>query len=390
MKKTAFLVLILLITFIPFVGKKTVAAEESLQSDVKFEDILDELLKSTDTSGLEELYNEYALSICSDKSFGDFLKDISGGNTALDYGNFFECFANVFLKDLLGFFSIFACVVAAMTLNGLLGGISASKRATGDVAFAVCYLSVAFFVFGETAKIATEIISFIKNVTKISERIYPVLLTLVAASGGVSKANALKPVCVIVTQGVSNATVNVLLPLVTVICVLGAVSSLSERFSLKKTKDFFQGAFKWISGISVAVFSAFTAVSGMGAASHDGVSLRALKYAIGNAVPGVGGFAKEGIDVALAASAVLKNSLGSVFSIALVCAFVVPLLKAIALSLGFKMLAAIGEPLADKRITDMISSFSGTVGMFAVILVVVFTVFFFSVYVLVFAGGTLF
>lgn len=382
--------LVVLCIFMPSTYKVQAANDELNTSDSSFEEIVDELLKNTDTESFERLYQKYLKGIAGEKSFTEYLNGFLNGENSVDYGNFFEYFFKIFFKDIYGFLGVFACVTAAMALNGLICGMGTNKNRTTDVVFIVCYLSIALLIFGETSTVASEVFDFLKDITSFNESIYPVLITLVAAGGGKAKANALKPASLFVTQGISSALVNVLIPLISVICVLGVISSLSEKFSLKKTKEFFQSAFKWISGICVTIFSAFTAISGLGAASYDGVSLRALKYTVGNAVPAVGSFAKEGIDVALAASYVIKNSLGGLFSVALIVAFLLPLIKILALSLVFKLLAAVGEPLADKRITDMISSFSGTLNLIAISLILIFVVFFFTIYILVFAGGNLF
>lgn len=390
MKKILLIALVALCIFMPSTYKVEAANDELKTSDSSFEEIVDELLKNIDTESFEKLYQKYLKGITTGKSFTEYLNGFLNGENSVDYGNFFEYFFKLFFKDIYGFLGVFACVTAAMALNGLLSGISVNKNRTTDVAFIACYLSIALLVFGETATLASEVFDFLKEMTGFIETIYPVLITLVAASGGKAKANALKPASLFVSQGISSALVNLLIPLISIICVLGVISSLSEKFSLKKTKEFFQSAFKWVSGICVTVFSAFTVISGLGAASYDGVSLRALKYTVGNAVPAVGSFAKEGIDVALAASYVIKNSLGGLFSVALIFAFLLPLIKILALSLVFKLLAAVGEPLADKRITDMISSFSETLNLIAISLILIFVVFFFTVYILVFAGGNLF
>lgn len=73
------------------------------------------------------------------------------------------------------------------------------------------------------------------------------------------------------------------------------VSNISSDLRVTKMADFVNSASSWILGIVFTLFSAFTAVQGITAATVDGVSYRAAKFAAKNYIPILGGYISEGL-----------------------------------------------------------------------------------------------
>jgi hypothetical protein len=57
-------------------------------------------------------------------------------------------------------------------------------------------------------------------------------------------------------------------------------------------------------------------VQGITSASIDGISIRATKYAISNSIPIVGGFLRDGFDIVIAGSVLIKNAVGIILETA--------------------------------------------------------------------------
>ena len=95
-------------------------------------------------------------------------------------------------------------------------------------------------------------------------------------------------------------------------------------------------------------------MQGITSATYDGVARRAAKYAIGNGIPIVGGFLSGGFDLAVAGSALIKNSLGSLGIFMLVSVLFEPILLLITVNLLLRLTAAIAQPFGDSRIADFL------------------------------------
>jgi stage III sporulation protein AE len=95
---------------------------------------------------------------------------------------------------------------------------------------------------------------------------------------------------------------------------------------------------------------AFLSIQGITASTHDSVSIRAVKYAISNSIPLVGGYIKEGFDLIVGGTLLIKNAVGVSGLVLFFCHIITPLMSIIICSLGLKLVAAVCEPLCDPKI----------------------------------------
>ncbi|MBQ7408414.1 MAG: stage III sporulation protein AE [Clostridia bacterium] len=363
-------VLILLFCGITCSSVVTVFAdnEQHTQGDENsVSETIEQLLDGIDLSELERFYNEY---ISSGNLLELIKKNLNG--QAIDYYELFNEGLQLLKTNFLSYLSMFTSIIGIIIIGGLLSTISPQTFNTGEIVHSVCYLSIALIIFAEVSSVLNEVGKTIESINKQTQTAFPLLITLVSISGATSSAEIYKPTCVFLSGGIMNIISSFLFPLLTAICVLTIVSNLSKKFSLTKLVSLGYDIFKWVMGGSVAIFSIFTALNAITASVSDGVSLKALKYAVGSSVPIIGGFAKEGIDVFLAAGLLIKNSVGGVFLFILFFALLTPLIKVIVLSLTLKFLSAIAQPITDVRISDLISGLSKLVSYLSAVMITVF------------------
>ena len=131
-------------------------------------------------------------------------------------------------------------------------------------------------------------------------------------------------------------------------------------------------------------------MQGITSATYDGLSFKAAKYAVSNSVPIIGGFLGSGLDLVVAGSVLIKNSVGSCGIILLAIVLAVPLVQLIAYNLFLKLSAAVAEPVGDTGISEFLSSLSGTVNYFIAGLLAVGFMYFVTVLLLICSSNTLF
>ena len=95
-------------------------------------------------------------------------------------------------------------------------------------------------------------------------------------------------------------------------------------------------------------------MQGITSATYDGIARRAVKYAIGNGIPIVGGFLSGGFDLAVAGSVLIKNALGSMGIAMLLFVLFEPMLLLISVNLLMRLVAAITQPFGDSRVSDFL------------------------------------
>lgn len=384
------IILILLFAFlIPpyiFVFADEEIDEETNVTYAEFNDILNELLDELNLENLEVFFNEYVK--CSSLE-GEIQKAING-EYIFDFSQIYSMVLQIFMSNVKSFAGIVISIIAIVILSGILQKSSSTKSRLTDVVFVFSYSGVAILLFAKSAEILNQVNRIFCNISAQSESIFPILLTLVSISGGNSSVKVMNPICVFVTNGIMQIVTKVLFPIISIIFVTNVIAGLSEKFSLKNLRDFFCDCFKWIVGIGVAIFSFFVTVNAFGSSTFDGITLRTLKYTIGNTVPIIGSFAKDGVDIIVASSVLIKNAVGGIVVTIIFAALLIPLLTVVGYSLILKLLSGIIESFADKRICDLVTSFSKAVSLIGILLIMVFVVYLITIFMIICAQSAIF
>ena len=118
---------------------------------------------------------------------------------------------------------------------------------------------------------------------------------------------------------------------------------------------------KWFLGIILVVFIGITTIKGLTGAAIDGLSFKTAKFTVDKMVPVIGGMFSETLDTLMACSLIVKNAVGVVGLILLVCALAAPLATLIVNLFLLKFAAAVAEPFSDERCVAMLSSMGNTV-----------------------------
>jgi stage III sporulation protein AE len=110
--------------------------------------------------------------------------------------------------------------------------------------------------------------------------------------------------------------------------------------------------------MTATIFGVFISVQGITSACHDGISFKIAKYTISNSVPIVGGFVKDGFELVILTSVLLKNAIGVISVFVLFSIVLSPIAYMIVFSLLLKFTAALTENVADIRISNFCTNIS--------------------------------
>ena len=363
-------------------------AAESEQAREELMENIEELVGELDLTELQEYLD--ALEDFSSWDVADKIVELIDGGT-LDYENVFSALFSLLTQSLSDMLPAFALICAVALLCGILNTVKTGflRDSTAEIIFFVCYAAVLVILLSQTVSVFSLCFETMTALRTQMEIVFPILLTLMAASGGTVSAAVYQPAVAFLSGGVSEVLTGAVLPFTVVIVVLNMVSNLSENIKLKGFISLFKSANKWLIGLSVAVFGVFLSVQGLTSAAYDGISLRAAKYAISNSVPIVGGFLSGGFDLVLAGSALIKNSVGMIGIFVLV-AGVLPSLVAVAgFSLGLRLTAAVCEPVGDERIAAFLTQLSESTGYLVACLLCIAFLYFLTVLLLICSAGVI-
>ncbi len=370
----------------PVRASAATADEEAMR---EFEARIDELLQSLDTEELQAYLD--GLSQFRGVSVKEKLLSVITGDFSLDYASVFEATLALVWEEGKVMLPAFAVILAVALLCGVLNSLKNSflQSTMSDIINFVAYISVGAVVLACLIGVLEAGFGAVAQMKRQMEIVYPILLTLMAASGGAVSAGVFRPAVAFMSGAVCELFTAVVLPASVVVVVLAFVGNLSEEVRTERLGDLFKSINKWLIGLSLGLFSLFLTVQGISAAQYDGLSMRAIKYVVSGSVPIVGGFLSGGLDLVVAGSALIKNALGSFSLFVLAGTLLRPLMLFAAFQIFLRLSAAATEPVGGK-ISSFLSRLAGDMGYFLAGLLCVAFLYFLTLLLLICSTGVIF
>ena len=312
---------------------------------------VEEGLSNIDFSQVEQASSPFL------QNFADCMRRVINGEfTSAD--GYFQALLSLFNQSLAEILPSLAAVFCIVVICGVARSMS-DGLISPDTANAVSFVGVAVTVFSLCALAASlyrQVSDMVNSVAALSQAAMPVLLTLVIAGGGSAVSSVCQPSMVVFSSVIIQCVQSLLLPLSVVAMVFSAVSCLSGNFRVTKLAQFVRSAGAWVLGVLFTGYSAVTSVQGITAASIDGVSFRAARFAAKNYVPILGGYLSDGLDVVAAGTSLIKNSFGAVSMGVIALMTVGPVVSLTCANLGLQALAAVTQPVAEEGHVSLLTS----------------------------------
>lgn len=308
-------------------------------------------LEFIDLSKLESL----SLDLEQGGLFKESFYKILEGKYSLSYDGFYSYIKEIFFNRVFDFMPLLITILAISIFSSLINNSKSHFNAegVGSVINLVSYLTIILLLSNKIYSFFINGKIIIENISKINEIMSPIILTLMIASGGTISASVYKPTVAFFTNGIINIILLVVFPLITLVLTFGIISVFSKNIRFNKFVDFFSSIIKWVLGLIVTCFGIFLSIQGLSGAIHDGISIKAAKYAISNSVPIVGGFLRDTFDLTIAGSVLIKNAIGISSIIILINYILVPVLEIAIFSLTLKLTSAFADSIAENKTSEL-------------------------------------
>ena len=387
-----FALLCLLLLCLTLSSEPVAASALTAEEEAAIEQLQEEVQKLLDALDTEELEAYLAtLPQYEGSDLKEMLASIVTGDFSLDYSSLWQSVLALVWEEGKVMLPAFAVILAVTLLCGILNSAKNGflKSTMTDIIHFAAYLSVGAVLLSVLISVLQAGFSAIGSMRRQMQIIYPILLTLMAASGGAVSAGIYRPAVAFLSSAVCEMFTAVVLPTSVVVIVLTFVGSLSDEVKTSKLGDVFKSINKWLIGLALGILGIFLTVQGIAAAQYDGISLRAAKYLVSGSVPIVGGFLSGGLDLVLAGSALIKNAVGSFAVFLLFGAILRPVLLFAAFQLFLRLSAAVAEPVGG-RISAFLSRLASDCGFFLAGLCCIAFLYFLTLILLVCSTGVIF
>ena len=331
----------------------------------------DTLNREKEKLGVEEFVKNsesYKGEFWEDVNVKDILNDAINGE--VDNNTLLDKVFSLFGKEFLSCFKTIATILAIIVIHSILKSISDNLENDGisKLIFYVQFILIVTIVMTNFSSIIQMVRDTCTNLIAFMNMLVPLLISLMLYTGNIQTGGILEPIILFMINFVGNMIQGVILPLVIISASIVVVSKLSDEVQINKLAKFLQSGVAWFLGIILTIFVGVVSLEGTLANNVDSVTAKATKNVVSTAVPIVGKILGDATETVLGCGIILKNAVGLVGVLIILGLCVVPILKMATLTVSYKLLASICQPIADKKIVSLIEQIGDIFKIFLAIL----------------------
>ena len=354
MKKIIIAVVILMF-FLPTIAYAT-EEEEKIMAELDT-DTVDEML--------EEMFPNRQLK------FTDILAGLTSGELEFSFSLVFDVikdqFAGCIQEQKASMIRLLALILVAAVFTNFSNVFQ--SRQVSEIGFYVIYMILITISIGTFRMLIEMTADNLEQLTSFMKVLSPVYFIATALATGSITSIAFYNIVLIVIFLVEMFVLTVVIPLVQIFLLCRLMNYLAIEDYLSKLAEFLQTIIVWTMKTILAAIIGLNIIQGILGPAIDSVKRSVLTRGA-EAVPVVGDAVGGVTEVFLGTATVIKNGIGIAGALICVVIVLVPLIQVAIVTLLYKLMAAIVQPISDKRIVGCISSVAdGT----AMLLRVVFT-----------------
>lgn len=333
-------------------------------------------LSIIDTTEIDTVLGN-ALTI-SRPSFGELVQQAVAGQLDLSLGGiitgvlrhiFYEVMVHIDLMQQLIFVAVLAALLKILTE-------SFDTKSAGELGFYVCYITLVIIIFSSFRLAMVIATDMVQNVTNFIQASIPVVISLVLMSGNVTGAYAYNGLLLFAINIINHVVLTLAMPLIAFVATIQVVNYLTENEILKNMSDLIHKIVSWGAKSLAIGFISLLALQRVSAPILNNLAIRGARLTI-NAVPVVGGVLSGAVDSVMYLAAATKSGVIVAVVITLVYLCLIPVAKLTALMFIYKFVAAIVQPICDKRIVkciNTIGTYSGLLLGLSVMITLMFAI----------------
>ena len=225
----------------------------------------------------------------------------------------------------------------------------------GNISFFVVYLLVFTLLTDSFSEMSLSLEKTIDWMTEVMKGLAPAFYMTVCASSGAASAAVFYEGVLILVWLIQWLLATVILPASSLYVLLQLVNSLSKEEMLGKMAEFLNTAISWSLKTLLAAVVGLQIIRNLVAPVMDNLKRGLLGRAAG-ALPGVGNAVNMVTELVVTSAVLIRNCLGVVILVVFVLAGAGPMLHYGVLSLLYRFLSAVSQPISDKRMVSALSA----------------------------------
>lgn len=324
------------------------------------DEVINSQMDSFNISSFIDEANKYSNNILKDIDIHELLNNAIKGEVDTN-----QLLKNIFpllgteIKEAL---KVMGSILIIVLIHSVLKSISdnLNNKSVAQITYYVQYILIATVIMTNFSSIITLSKEAVGNMISFIQLLFPLLMTLMLASGSVVSVNLVQPIILFIINLISNIFQSIIIPIILVGTALAIVSKISDRIQIDKLSKFLKSSSVWVIGILLTIFVGVLSIEGTLGSSVDGITAKTAKAAVSSFIPIVGKVLGDAVDTVIGCSAILKNAIGIVGVIVVIAICITPILKLAIITIIYHLTAALCEPIADSKIVSLITQMADT------------------------------
>lgn len=225
----------------------------------------------------------------------------------------------------------------------------------GEISFYVVYLLLFMLLVESFEQLSLQLMESLTTVNVFMKGLAPAYFVAVAASTGTTTAGMFYQIVMILSGLIQWVMLTFLLPATNLYVLLQLVNHLSREEVLSKMAELLRTVIEWALKTMLGIVVGMQVVQGLIAPVMDSLKRSAIGKTV-SAIPGVGGAINAVTEIVLTSAVLVRNSLGVAFLIAFMIWSFAPMIKYALHTFLYRLLAALIQPVSDKRIIGCLST----------------------------------
>ena len=257
------------------------------------------------------------------------------------------------LADREVLFQVVLLVILAALFANFTNVFSGSQA--GEASFYIVYMLLLALLIHSFGELSAELSGSLEDLTAFMQALMPSYFLAVTAASGTATAMVFYEMVFGVIYLTQVLLLKAVIPGIQAYVIIELINYLHKEDFLSKLADLLKTILEWTMRTITAVVIGMELIQNMVSPALDSLKRDALGKTAAS-IPGIGNVINGATEVALGTAVLIRNCLGVMGIVVLVLLGLPPVIKLAMNSLVYKLLAALLQPVSDRRMTGCLSA----------------------------------
>lgn len=325
------------------------------QREQQEEETRQKLMEDMELGQMQDAVNQ----ILKEDSFSieEILNQILKGESLFQKETMSKWFKNIVKAQLQreqkAMFQVVLLVLLAAVFSNFTAVFGDGK--TGETSFYITYMLLLALLIKSFGSMGVELKELLENFILFLKALMPSYFLAVTASSGSATAMIFYEAVLFLIYVIQVVFLKGIVPAIYVLALVELVNYLHSEDFLSKMAELLQTLIEWSLKSCMAVVLGMQLIQNMIGPAMDSLK-RDIIGKTAASIPGIGNAINGVTEVALGTAVIIRNGIGIVGIIILVCIGIRPVIRLALLAFLYKLLAAVVQPVSDKRMTGALST----------------------------------